>query len=40
MYENNNIIDITEEEIHELEDRSIAIIQFESERERDKERKD
>lgn len=34
MYENNNKINITEEGIHELEDRSIAIIQFESERKR------
>lgn len=36
MYKNNTIINITEEEINELEDGSIAIIQFESEREKER----
>lgn len=36
MYENNTIINITEEGMNELEDRSIAIIQFESEREKER----
>lgn len=38
MYGNNNIIYIIEERICELEDRSVAIIQYEPERER-KEKK-
>lgn len=39
MFENNSI-NITEEKINELEDKSIEIIQFEPERERKAKKKD
>ena len=39
MFENNSI-NITEEKINELEDKSIEIIQFEPERERKGKKKD